>query len=594
MPTYCTCSKPACVALRHSAGQKCTAQVRTAGQTCRLCSQQLWNEDAESAVDQHPIASSFLSRCAAQTQEIGPAHQTGPILPITNQQQQPNSIKADGDGHKFGVCNDAARHELTPFNRPLKRSFQSVTQDCNRDIQLIHHLWINVGPVDEDPAISMELQLGALGLRRLRTWQPCRQWFWVYYMSKSEREWLETKVVGLQVKFLETHHLHPNSVAALIACGAPLQFIKDILSLKLLHTYGGIYSDLDVIWLGVPFPISEAGYMFGLEPPPRPANAFMGIKKERLTLSILAAPKASTPIHAVYLKIFTHWQKFALDVFLGKKKALVIGSGWHKDWMWNTNTMTEAVKNDPILLAAVQRPVTLRPFPMKFNTTSMAEAFDRTEVDDTVLNEAVDLEKPYICPSMATVAKYSVAIDTWQRQWDKDVQETILAWAEGNAASTPAVTAAVTSVANHSNEYTEFQSQVQGEIVKCLPLIQQFYLVGDAYALMGCALRLLERDWSPRVFMQYKRLWPEGRPPAEQGLLSMLPRKATPITPDIWARVLLLWGLALAAGPSSEKTELLQSCLYRSKLESGTLPLETVKAALRMFSTLYPQVELPG
>ena len=272
--------------------------------------------------------------------------------------------------------------------------------------------------------------------------------------------------------------------------------------------------------------------------------------------------------------------------------------------MWNTNTMTKAVMNDPILQAAVQKPVALRPFPQRFDTTLMGAAFGSTAVDHTVLDAPIDLEKPYVCPSMATVAKYSITIDTWQRQWHPEVQEAILTWAEIHTASTQrvpatvtpaatqAVTAAATPAANNSEAYTGFQSKVQREIVKCLPMIQQFYCMGDAYALVGCALQLLERDWSPRVFMQYKRLWPEGRPPVEKGLLGMLPKQATPITPDIWARVLLLWGLV--SGPTNTKTDSLQSCLYHSKLESGILPFQTAKAALQMFCNLYPKLELQG
>jgi hypothetical protein len=122
--------------------------------------------------------------------------------------------------------------------------------------------------------------------------------------------------------------------------------------------------------------------------------------------------------------------------------------------------------------------------------------------------------------------------------------------------------------------------------------------LGDAYVLVGCALQLLERNWSEKLSTEYTRLWPDGRPPEEKGLMAMLPIRATELTPEIWARVLLLWALGTKAGAgptaSCDASEKLEGYFYKSKLESGKMPLSTVKAALALFSNLYSAVELPG
>ena len=518
------------------------------------------------AAKKHKQARKFLAQCAAHVQ---PTKLSMPP-PVTGTSGMEADMQADRPGQRPGMTTGTGahhddnhhHHHLTPSAQPLKRKLSGQTEGCNiHHATMIHRLWINMGPVDEEPAASFRLQLGPLGLQRLKTWQPCVQWFWVYYMAESEKVWLEAEVKGLEVKFIGAFLLHPNAVAALLACGTPLQFIKDIFSLKVLHAYGGIFADLDVVWLGVRFPVSKAGYMFGLEPHPRESGAFMGSTKERLTLSILAAPKDSEPIYSMYHKLLTHWQNFALDVFSGKKQALQIGTGWHKDWMWNTNVVTLIVKKHPTLLAAVHKPVVLRPFPKALSAAGLSHAVEGL-VDHEVLHRPTDMSQPYACPSLATVAQYSVVIDTWERQWDADVQVLVLEWVECHRAGPPA--------ANHSNGYAEFQFQLQAEIVKWLPELQTCQPMGNAYALVGHALQLLDHTWSPAVFMKANKLWPDIY--------------ATPTTADIWARAMLLHGLGIKAGPCRRARDLLELHLCTSRL--ATVPSAAIKALLHMFINL--------
>lgn len=508
------------MALHHPAQRPCSRQVASSGLICISCSSQHWTAQARQAVQKHTVASSFLAKCAANDRHLPPFEQS-------RNQASSSHIEA-GDIHHACV---------------------------------IHRLWINLGPMDESPAASLKLQLGPLGVQRLKTWQPCVQWFWVYYMSVSEKAWLEAEVEGLEVKFIEAHHLHPNTVAALLACGTPIQFIKDIFSLKVLHAYGGIFADLDVIWLGVPFPLSNTGYMFGLEPHPRESGAFMGNRVERLTLSILAAPKDSAPIHSMYQKLFTHWKNFALNVFSGKNQPLHIGTGWHKLWMWNTNAVTLIVKKCPTLIAAIQKPVVLRPLPKALNAEGLTHMI-KGLVDNEVLHRPNNMSQPYPCPSLATVAKYSVVIDTWERQWAPDVQEFILEWAQSHRT--------VPFAAYHTIGYAEFQLKLQAEILQWLPEIQASHPMGHAYALVGHALQLLEHSWSPTVFMQINRVWPD--------------RNNTPTTHELWARVLLLHALGMNAGHCSNARDLLKSHLYTSRLETASCA--AIKALLQMFIQL--------
>lgn len=532
------------MAVNHPAGKSCQTRVRSVATKCLSCTNQVWDEPSQAAAAKHPLAGCFLGRYADHQNE---------------------------------------QHDL---RTKCKRKSPCDTTEVftGHDTQLIHRLWINTGPVDEDHAESFKLQLGPRGVQCLKTWQPCRQWFWVYYMSVSEMEWLEAEVKGLKVRFIGPEYLHPNCAAALLACGAPMQLINNILSLTLLHKHGGIYADLDLIWLGVPFPVSEQGYMFGLVP--HTSVARYKSNPKRLTLSILAAPKASAPIYALYRKLFAHWRDHAIEAFRCTSKAKQIAATWDTAWMWNADALTAAVNEVPCLQSAVQRPVVLQPFSGALTATAVAHVAGGP-VDDEVKQRP---GAPYACPSMATVAKYSVVIHTWKTQWSAEVQDTVLSWVEAHRMGHTA--------ANHSNTFAEFQSNVQACILAWLPQIQKFVTLGDAYALVGCAFQLLERNWSQPTFMKYTRLWPDGRPPAAEGLLGMLPERGIPITPEIWARVLLLWGLNTKAGAgpltSPDASELLQDCLYKSTLESGATPFVTVKAALLMFSSLYSALELPG
>ena len=403
-------------------------------------------------------------------------------------------------------------------------------------------------------------------------------------MSVAEVDWLQTEVKGLTVQFIQPHHLHQNSAAALLTFGAPMQVINNLLSLTLLYNYGGIYADLDVIWLGVPFPVSEAGYMFGLEPPSCTKLCGKGSSK-KLTFSILAAPKGSAPIYALYWKLFEHWKTQALEAVHCAKQTQHIQSAWGHALVWNKDAMTQAVYQVPVLQSAVCSPIVLQPLRSNMNAKLMAHAAGAL-VDDAIQTKT---EFP-ASPSMATIAKYSVVFCTWMTKWLPELQDTVLSWVEAHRGVNPA--------ANHNNTYAGFKSQLQAHMQTWLSKVQRSIPLGDAYVLVGCALQLLERNWSANLFMKCTRLWPDGRPPVEKGALAMLPNRATAITPEIWARVLLLWALGTkaGAGPSTspDSIECLEGLFYKSKLESGAMPFIMVKAGLAMFSNLYSDLELPG
>lgn len=543
MPAYCCCRNPACAFVNHPAGQACTVRTRKVASKCHCCTIQVWDDEIGAAAEKHPTARSFQQHCEVFQNE--------------------RSLK---------------RKHADDFTEQYASNF------TEHHATLIHRVWIHTGAVDEDPAARFMLQLGLRGMQCLKTWEPCRQWFWVYYMSVAEVDWLETQVKGLKVQFIQPHQFHHNSVAALLTIGAPMDVINNLLSLTLLHMYGGIYADLDIIWLGVPFPLSGAGYMFGQEPPARTARSSKS-SSTRLTLSILAAPKGSAPIYALYQQLLAHWQTEASKAVNCKGKATCLAASSSNVLEWNQDAMTEAVYQVPHLRSAVCPPIVLQPLSSKVNAKQIAEAAG-AKVDDAIHTKS---NFPS-CPSMATVLKYSVVICIWMTQWPAELQATLLSWVEAHRGGNPA--------AVYGNTYAELQSQLQTHVLQLLPKIQGFIPLGDAYVLVGCALQLLERNWSEKLFMEYTRLWPDGRPPEKKGLTAKLPKRATELTPEIWARVLLLWALGTKAGAgptaSCDASEKLQDYFYKSNLESGKLPFITVKATLAMFSNLYFTVELPG
>ena len=112
--------------------------------------------------------------------------------------------------------------------------------------------------------------------------------------------------------------------------------------------------------------------------------------------------------------------------------------------------------------------------------------------------------------------------------------------------------------------------KLQAEILQWLPEVQASHSIADAYILVGHALQLLEHSWSPTVFMQANKVWPD--------------RNITPTTPDMWARVLLLHGLGISAGHDSNARDLPESHLYTSRLETASCA--AIKALLQIFNQL--------
>ena len=139
MPVRCLCRESSCMALQHPAQRPCSRQVASPGLICISCSSQNWNAQAHQAVQKHTLASSFLDKCATHY------------------------------------------HHLPRFEKSRTQASSScIGTGLIHHAHVIHRLWVDLGPVDEAPAASMRLQLGPLGMQRLKTWQPCVQWFWVY------------------------------------------------------------------------------------------------------------------------------------------------------------------------------------------------------------------------------------------------------------------------------------------------------------------------------------------------------------------------------------------------------------------------------
>lgn len=323
-----------------------------------------------------------------------------------------------------GASSKRPRYSLPPALDQTAKAGPDIAVSSVSGSQLIHHLWIDlqevVGP-------STSLSMPSLAQHCMRAWEPYEQWLWVF---GPVHEVEHVHIRNLHIK--DASAVLPAGVClSLLAGQVPVQIIKDIFSMKVLHVHGGTWADLDILWLGKPLPIPESRYLFSLEPHVRCEGQFLARTHDRVTLAVLSMPKHSPHALALYNKMLSKWKAFAIKHFVTDAEVVDWkGSSMSSLWMWNTDELTAvalhlAAQHGPDI---VLQPQVLCPLPMRLTALEWrAVDVSVSSVSSVPVNlGATDFKLPYKIPSAADMAQHGVAINMWSRQWHPGVQQSVL------------------------------------------------------------------------------------------------------------------------------------------------------------------------
>jgi len=228
---------------------------------------------------------------------------------------------------------------------------------------------------------------------------------------------MATAIVGLRCKDA-AQVIEPGKALGLLAAGLPIQLFKDMFSMKALAEHGGIWTDLDVFWLGKQLPIHSSGYAFALEPHSRPAQAFMGRKSPRAHLGLLAMPKDAPLAMDLYCKWSSKWKNWVIAQDPSKPFMWKDTAGWHA-WMHNTNMfsqfalkLAQTMSGEPSI---VQQPWVFMPLALTFSQADLND-MAMVSTSSSASPPIIDCQFPYKSPTLADMALHSCTVNLWTRQ----------------------------------------------------------------------------------------------------------------------------------------------------------------------------------
>ena len=318
--------------------------------------------------------------------------------------------------------------EVAPANAPAaaappaRRRKLTKTKPKGREGDTVHHLWLPVGafPTTEE-AKPGKVPLPAGELACLASWQPHPQILWTYTEIDLPPALAPAVLLAPLDDFM------PSTMARwLLAFGVPVQMVKDILSLMILHAHGGLFTDLDVFWLGRPVPKPE-GFTFGDEPPSQVAGAVKGRQWNAVHLGLLGMPKGHPLPKELAEKFLQYWTQVAL-------RGVEVGcpaeeTTQRKDWMHNTKLLSSRVAACPRLAACVQVPLTLLPLTRRMSLRQFEDLAAAAAEEAAVTSDGrVDITVPYRLPSLALMAQRSCTVNLWLRHWPEPLQHAVLKW----------------------------------------------------------------------------------------------------------------------------------------------------------------------
>jgi hypothetical protein len=232
------------------------------------------------------------------------------------------------------------------------------------DFGAVHHFWIFSGTTRMDATAS-----GKLMPFCLLSHQPLPQILWTYEASRCE-----TQVTGVQgVLIKNPESLMPRcQVEFMLENNVPPQFIKDIMAMKLLHRFGGVFTDSDVMGMGAPMSTLAPGGFCLIKEPPFPRRRY-----EPVCLAHIGLPKGSPEAWQAGQEMEHQWMKWAAEVRTQLRRPLDWQQPHPQEWMFNTKRFTSIILESPCcsrvrdsgtLPSSPPSPATTLPSPSSPNT----------------------------------------------------------------------------------------------------------------------------------------------------------------------------------------------------------------------------------
>lgn len=303
--------------------------------------------------------------------------------------------------------------------RPTKRQATSRPSKGMRPC-LVHHVWLQLPKLPVD-AYGMS----AVDLECLASWEPWDSWLWTCQpLSTDTLSWLQTNCPHLKVKNTATI-MTACQIAGMVACNVPVQLVKDILSMAILHAHGGVFADLDIYWMGRHMSLTASGHWFPLEPPPRSGNFFCR-KSDRVSLAILAMPANCKVAMTLHQKWMAAWSIFAAS----QVAPGAIQTDWQDKqvlctlWMQNTRQLQHAIENAGLSQSCCH-PIFGIPWTLSLNEKEFL-AIDSGQCNDKQPHAMLNYKEKYQQPSLATVKKYACCVNLWGRQWKGGVRPWVI------------------------------------------------------------------------------------------------------------------------------------------------------------------------
>ncbi len=402
----------------------------------------------------------------------------------------------------------------------------------------VHHLWLDL---HAEPVGPERPFLNDIALECIRSWAPMVQCLWLYDTGHGKT--LAENVQGLRIKNA-ADILAPGIVLSLLAGQVAMQLIKDIFSMKVLALHGGIWADLDVMWLGRIPPI-QSGHAFALEPHSRCSGEFLGRKSDRVTLAWFAMPKGSPLAVTLADHWLKYWLRWAADHFLQTEPFEWDKKNQQSLWMKNTTEFTKKVLALPAARTDyLHMPLVFMPFPIRMSTAQLALARHADLTPGLADIKALDYDKPYMVPALKDIALHSCTANIWQRQWPKDLQDDVLAALAEIRSANLRAGPAVALIAKRKLQ------DVANAIEEFSPVVLAHMGLVHGHAMLSMAHHVLHQPWCLRLLRPGAAdLWHGPEPEV-----------------SVWASVLLLWALKNPFAHSPDLEGLSNAALMESFL----------------------------
>ena len=256
---------------------------------------------------------------------------------------------------------------------------------------VVHRFWWHPGGLSVSPT----------AVQSLRCISPHPQILWTY--DRDSVTSLAASIPGLAICSASLL-LDWDLASALVTAGLHLCLLKDWIAALAIYNAGGLFLDLDYIWLGRQLPLVD-GLAFGTEPikllPPQrlPRRRFTVLGQAvRLNVGLLAGPKAS--------QCFAHWALTLHRYWHGKLQQWVAGRNCvargrnHPLWLSNTDCLHDYIVQhalQPCLLPVHK----VAPWPL-WMTDYLAPG---------------STSYGYKLPDLAIIQQEGLFVNLWESQW---------------------------------------------------------------------------------------------------------------------------------------------------------------------------------